>query len=464
MKKRRVPILFKPQEGREMERYLEQMAAKGWMLEKMNGAFLTFCSIEPAAYRFAVDLFTDTQGADRVRTDAAESYRACCEEAGWTYVDGFRYMQVFYTEADKEVLPLQTDEVIHSRILRKCLWKEVWSSAIGWVIYLLFWIVLCMATYKTWVSNYYLFVGGVLAVVTVWELVHAIAALKDVIQNARGKERKPWTLNKLLLIKYLERFGGSLLIIGCLLICAYDYVRYEEKSLWLVKMAPYFLGLVVGSVVQTCVNRSREPKETKEFGVIAGIFLAVVVTFGVNAVYSLYKGSEDVVQKEQEFTEYLVMNGTEFGGDIFRIDEERSSSLLIPEYYEYTEYDDVFFQIRITYLEARSERLARKIMENMAAYVEQNASDSWGEQVQNVVRALTGRGYREAMEKAVPLETVLREGFTEEQGTIQAWYWDNGTVCVQSGSRVMLISCSRNPEKLLTKLPALLSFWFGAAD
>ena len=100
-----------------MGEYLEEMAEKGWMLEKVGQITAKFRAMEPQKLKFCVDIFK--KGGEFAPDDNEESreYRRLCQESGWTFITSQEYFQFFYAEEGSNPVPLQTDEEIEQKIV-----------------------------------------------------------------------------------------------------------------------------------------------------------------------------------------------------------------------------------------------------------------------------------------------------------------------------------------------------------
>jgi hypothetical protein len=106
-----------------IETYLEEMAEKGWMLEKVGRMTAKFRAIEPQKLKFYVDVFKEGGPLTPEKTKEAEEYRRLCQESGWTFITSQDYLQFFYTDADKDPVPIQTDEVLEQKIVETTIWR-----------------------------------------------------------------------------------------------------------------------------------------------------------------------------------------------------------------------------------------------------------------------------------------------------------------------------------------------------
>ena len=106
-----------------IETYLEEMAEKGWMLEKVGRMTAKFRAIEPQKLKFYVDVFKEGGPLTPEKTKEAEEYRRLCKESGWTFITSQDYLQFFYADGDMDPVPIQTDEVLEQKIVETTIWR-----------------------------------------------------------------------------------------------------------------------------------------------------------------------------------------------------------------------------------------------------------------------------------------------------------------------------------------------------
>lgn len=94
-----------------IQEYLEKMAERGWMLEKMGRIGWRFRRCEPKMRRVAVTYFPEASEFDPEPSDGQRTYLELCEGAGWRLAASWFQMQVFYAEEDSAV-PIETDAVV----------------------------------------------------------------------------------------------------------------------------------------------------------------------------------------------------------------------------------------------------------------------------------------------------------------------------------------------------------------
>ena len=98
--------------------HLSDMAAQGWMLEKIGGWSWRYRRMEPKKLRFAVTFFPAASQFDAVPSEMLETYRDYCAAAGWELAAESAQVQVFCTE-DENAVPIETDPAVELGSIRK---------------------------------------------------------------------------------------------------------------------------------------------------------------------------------------------------------------------------------------------------------------------------------------------------------------------------------------------------------
>lgn len=133
-KKKRVEITsFYDHTG--IEKHLEKMAAKGWLLETCSSFFWTYRKIEPKSLRFSVTYFPMASDFDPVLSEEQQTFVDFCEEAGWHLAATTAQMQIFYSKEENPI-PIETDALaqvnnIHRAMKRNFLPAHVVLLLVG---------------------------------------------------------------------------------------------------------------------------------------------------------------------------------------------------------------------------------------------------------------------------------------------------------------------------------------------
>lgn len=101
-----------------IQAYLEKMAARGWLLEKMTPYYWQFKRIEPGEIHFAVTYYAKGSEFDPKLTEGQMNLIEYCRRAGWIFVDSTAQIQIFYNEAESPV-PIETDAFVELENIHK---------------------------------------------------------------------------------------------------------------------------------------------------------------------------------------------------------------------------------------------------------------------------------------------------------------------------------------------------------
>lgn len=105
-----------------VERHLEQMAEKGWMIDRVTAFGWVYRRIEPKKLQFSITYYPKASDFDPGPTEGQQVYHAFSAHAGWQYVCSWAQMQIFCTDQPDPV-PIETDpelelETIHAAMVK----------------------------------------------------------------------------------------------------------------------------------------------------------------------------------------------------------------------------------------------------------------------------------------------------------------------------------------------------------
>lgn len=103
---------FLPSEYKAIEKYLDEMAIKGYVLNKKNDYWFTFIKTEPIKLEFNISVLCK---------GSAKDYRELCIESGWIYCCSDKMFQIFCKEKNKEVVPIHTDLEEEYKLIRNAI-------------------------------------------------------------------------------------------------------------------------------------------------------------------------------------------------------------------------------------------------------------------------------------------------------------------------------------------------------
>ena len=136
IKKKRTLKLFGIIDVAAIEKYLENMAAGGWIFNGCSGIFYTFIKGEPQNLKYHVSLFHDGSAfgsnGDNIET---KQYAAEWEAKGWQFVYA-NGRQVFFVSENQQVEPIKIEPDEHLKRIKKCINGEL----IMWPL----WVLICL--------------------------------------------------------------------------------------------------------------------------------------------------------------------------------------------------------------------------------------------------------------------------------------------------------------------------------
>ena len=110
-----------------IQRKLEQMAAQGWMIQKVGNLFWTYTKIPPQKLRFAVTYFPGASEFDPKPSEKQLEKEELCAQDGWRLVLRWDVMQIFCTDRE-DAVPIDTDPVPQVDNIHRTMQKKVLVS------------------------------------------------------------------------------------------------------------------------------------------------------------------------------------------------------------------------------------------------------------------------------------------------------------------------------------------------
>lgn len=119
MKRKYELNLYAPFQYEDIQSHLEEMAERGWALEKASHRLFVYQAAEPGPVRYALAYRPEVGWMDQLPTQGQEIYAGYCQDAGWELVDTWaRYPQIqIYRSRMRYPVPLETDLTTHWQVL-----------------------------------------------------------------------------------------------------------------------------------------------------------------------------------------------------------------------------------------------------------------------------------------------------------------------------------------------------------
>ena len=323
-----------------VQMYLEEMASKGWMLEKINRTFAKFKAVEPKRLKFCVDVYKMGGPLTPENTKEAEAYRALCEEAGWQFITSLDYTQFFYTDLEDEITPIQTDDVLEQKIVASTLWK---NELIGLAIFL---IIAGLTTLLHIPINYknlltYIGVFGTFTFPVLFMIVmcSSLYNLTWIIKSRRSV--KSGYLLEVPSLKSAKRRAVAIniplfIVLGLFVLAVFLDAMLKPKFV-LGAMFPAIFGLCVGLILRHMIKkRATEKKDS-----VLYVTLSLLIILGVSAITSNmslndsegYNGIEIVPENYAK----IDFGQLDWDAKLIRSGFEPGKSPVVPMHYNYWE-------------------------------------------------------------------------------------------------------------------------------
>lgn len=112
-----------------IERHLEEMAADGWLLERVENNIWHYRRTQPCRLRFSVVYYPGASELDPEPSEKQRTFYDFCEYAGWHLAAASAQLQIFYNE-DPDPLPIVTDPALELEAVHRSA-KRGFLPAIG---------------------------------------------------------------------------------------------------------------------------------------------------------------------------------------------------------------------------------------------------------------------------------------------------------------------------------------------
>ena len=118
--KKRILSKYSFYDRTHIQQYLEDMASKGWMLEKITSFYWQFKAIEPQPLHFSINYFPPASEFDAEPSEQLLTIRDYCAHAGWEFVTASAQMQI-YCNAQEKPTPIETDALVEVETIHKAM-------------------------------------------------------------------------------------------------------------------------------------------------------------------------------------------------------------------------------------------------------------------------------------------------------------------------------------------------------
>lgn len=361
-------------EYKNLEIYLEKMAAKGLLLSEIKGYFFIFEKTKALELDFNVSLFYHTTPFDYPDGEKEKDFRELCKDCGWTFCTSNNLYQIFYKEKNVDAIPVHTDSNEEYRIIKSTFLKTDFIAMPLVILYIIMGIMnILNFDYEDLLSNNALFnLIWPIFITVIWITMFSppvIWFIKNKINLSNGRELTFFTDKQ---IKTKKIIACSLMIIYVFLFL-FSLIGVSMKAFLLV----FLIILIILPIIITllCIKRFKTKKRTRKQNILF-YSLAVLLTMIISTLGIILMMSPSAISSSMRFNdnapgEIKVLELSDFGTqstpERSRVYEQKS--IFTPVNLEYYESlgrrtkDSEIGSVRTTYIECINENIANYIFE-----------------------------------------------------------------------------------------------------
>lgn len=353
-----------------VETYLEHMAGRGWLLEKIIvGSLFIFKKIEPEELEFSISPYEVETAFTRKSKEELEEFENVCESVGWNYCTRSYDLHIYFKEKDSEALDIHTDIEEEFNLLEQIGKKQIKS----------YYFLLPLLVFMIWfnlgriTSSVYFIKSGLSQIVipllpigfllSIYDWFHIRKFLKTNRQNIDLGQGIKYSDSKF----YFTRLSLALVFIVLFLLIIYVlYVSIFLKNKIISRaFTPVLVGLLVGQLYRFFVKPSKFSKKYKRrfFGIALVVSVVTSSIIGLLNIDSLVNHDNN-----PDRAEYKVLLNRDFLSKDLNNEGSilEDISILIPRSYEYTSHgsgiNDVGF-LETDYSKALTVGIARELVD-----------------------------------------------------------------------------------------------------
>ena len=379
-KRKRVFWGFLSLDYKAIETYLEEMAQKGWMLEKVGRWIARFRAIEPKALRFNVDVFKDEGPLSPMNTNESEEYRNLCKESGWNFITSRDHLQFFYAEEGENPTPIQTDDVLEQKIVESTLWKTeligviISTALIIWVMTLYFppkytFLLSFVGVAGTFVLPL-LFLSGVVPVS--YGLIRILKAKKD-IERGLPIEKPDYKSVR----RRIIALNIITLIFGALIASAFIADSFFRPKIIATSLTGPVIGLIIGLIFRYFIKkRSTDKKDNVlyvTFAIMGVVFLSAITNSFLSGVNMDSGYKIDSIPEGYPIITISDLLAGDQKGELLNREFDPGMSPIVPKHYALSElwFDNISnTNLYVRYYKTINPGFAQKIFKGIISEME----------------------------------------------------------------------------------------------
>ncbi len=319
--KRRIEF-FSLYDHTNIEKHLEKMASKGWMIEIIGSTFWRYKRIEPQKLKFSVVYYPKDVNEGTVISADRQNFIDMCTSGGWNYVVNSGRMHVFCTE-NEYTPPIETDAEIQIECIHKFAKSEIILNytilTAVCILLILFFAIMSNKTpvdalldesYKVWFTPVFIFFS-------LYNIIRYMLWYKKARNNAeQGEFTKTIRLIKIEALYWIPIHAVS----AGLELFTMIRLRYTIFTIGLIITAIIFLKIhsIISAIISKKDTKKSTMKALKASSAVVLTALYVAASFGIYA--TIPKPYKEIPVKTSE------------GVEIYQVYNDKNAPLDIAEY------------------------------------------------------------------------------------------------------------------------------------
>ena len=353
-----------------IEEYLEDMARKGWLLDKIIlGSILIFKKIQPQELEFSISPFEIETFFTRKTKKELVEFETVCQAVGWNYCAKSYDLFIYYKEKDADLLEIHTDEEEEFKLLEKIGQKYIKSL----------YFIIPFLIYLSWkdlkdINTALFYTNGIVQVFTLilpMGLVFTIAELFK-MRNFLNFNRKNVELGNPIEYKNpkfnIMNLFSTIFFLSLILFILYIFYTsiFLKNRIISLSTLPVITGSLVGILFRFFIKPKKFSTSSKVLIFIGVLTVSIIM---VNSIGFKNMDNLETTIDNPNREKYKLLLISDFPGKKIKEEKEEGKimqdiSLLVPISYKFTSRDLEDWEVeslKTNYGKAINESLAHKL-------------------------------------------------------------------------------------------------------
>lgn len=302
-----------------LEIYFEEMALKGWILDKLSNLYIKFKKSEPRRIKYTIDVIDKITSYTEVNSESALAHREKLKDLGWEFSCEYNNLQIFYKEYTTEKNPISNKGIREKSLLfRNSLTELIWKLAlIGFSLFINFLSILRNKDLEFLADNEKI-ITMVFFTVVLGVIVIDFVMLMKYRFKATFKEEN----NNI----YWIRFKGIsiCIILGLWSILFLAFLLISSKEDF--NLALSILAIISSVLLLAYLSQNKKDTVKKKILVSSGFILVIVTLFIINnsIIINRFKNRNKTFKDKEYSLSIKDFNDDVINDDYIYVDEKKS--------------------------------------------------------------------------------------------------------------------------------------------